>query len=441
MLGTSTDEPTVDDAVPDDAAPDADLSPEGDGPARPVTVAHLTTVASSLRYLLRPQLTAVRDRGGDCVGISAPGADADHLTTHEGLRHIPLRASTRSMSLLADLRAALELRRLLKHEHVDILHTHNPKPGLYGRIVGRMAGVPLVVNTNHGLYATEHSRWPSRLLLLLAEGFAARFSDVELIQNPEDVRTLTRWRLNRPSRTRLLGNGVDLDRFVPDKISSTRRTELRARWGADDDTVVVGMVGRLVREKGCRELFEAARRLGDRHPPGRYVVVVIGPTDLDKADAVTREEIHRAEEQAGVVFLGMRDDVDELYGCLDLFALPSYREGFPRAAMEAAAAGLPVIASDVRGCRQVVDHGTTGLLVPVRNGAALADAIAELGEDPDRRAGMGKAAAARAGDLFDENQVVERVLDAYREAAERKGLARIVDAFTDPRDTPAATSL
>jgi glycosyltransferase involved in cell wall biosynthesis len=136
----------------------------------------------------------------------------------------------------------------------------------------------------------------------------------------------------------------------------------------------------------------------------------------------------------------MRDDVDRLYGAMDLFVLPSWREGFPRAAMEAAASGLPVVASDVRGCRQVVDHGVTGLLVPVRDGAALADAVRSLGEDPDRRRRMGEAAVRRAGERFDERQVVDIVLDTYRRVAGRKRLVRVARALDVPPRHPAAAA-
>ena len=114
----------------------------------------------------------------------------------------------------ADLRAAGDLWRILRRERVDVLHTHNPKPGVYGRIVGRLAGVPVVVNTNHGLYFGDGGG-RRRLAVLALEGIAARFSDAELVQNPEDLALLVRWRLNSPRRTRLLGNGVDLARFRP----------------------------------------------------------------------------------------------------------------------------------------------------------------------------------------------------------------------------------
>jgi glycosyltransferase involved in cell wall biosynthesis/FMN phosphatase YigB (HAD superfamily) len=394
----------------------------------PVKVAHLTTVDSSLRYLLYPQLTAVRDRGGDILGISAPGPYADALAA-EGIRHVPLSSSTRSMNPLADVRAASELWRILRRERPDVLHTHNPKPGLYGRVVGRLARVPVVVNTCHGLYVTEPG-W-KRGVLLAVEGLAARFSDAELVQSEEDLDLLVRRHAYPRRRTRLLGNGVDLDRFRPGVLTDEDRAKLRAdELGAGDDQIVVGMVGRMVAEKGLLELFDAARRLDDR-----YVVVVIGPDDPAKPDALDRATVHAASE-AGVRFLGMRDDVDRLYPAMDLFVLPSWREGFPRAAMEAAASGLPVIASDVRGCRQVVDHDATGLLVPVRDAAALAAAIAALGDDPERRRRMGAAAVERARAEFDERRVVDIVLDTYRRVAGRKRRPAIIAALDDPPVTP-----
>lgn len=395
-----------------------------------VRVAHLTTVASSLRFLLLPQLRAVRDLpggAGEAIGISAAGSDVEALE-REGFAHIPLGSSTRSMNPLADLRSARELWRILRDENIDVLHTHNPKPGLYGRVVGRLARVPVVVNTNHGVYVTENNSLLQRLVVLTMEAIAARFSHAELLQNPEDVDWLLKRNVNVRRRTKLLGNGIDLQRFRPDGVPESVRMSRREELAARPDAIVVGMVGRLVVEKGFRELFEAARTLRERFPDGRYVVAAIGPDDPEKADAISPEEI-RAAEEVGVVFLGHRLDVEALYAAMDMFVLPSYREGFPRAAMEAAASGLPIVATDVRGCRQVVDHDVTGLLVPVRDGAALAEAIIALGEDPTRREAMGKAAITRAQDNFDERQVVQIVLDTYREVAARKGRKDLVTAL------------
>ena len=132
-------------------------------------------------------------------------------------------------------------------------------------------------------------------------------------------------------------------------------------------------------------------------PHPAEVVIVVGPTDPAKSGSLTQADLDRARAEAGAIFLGERREVESLYPGFDLFVLASHREGFPRAAMEGAACGLPIVASDIRGCRQVVDHGHTGLLVPARDAVALADAIATLAADPIRRQAMGRAAAPRGG--------------------------------------------
>ncbi len=379
-------------------------------------VAHLTTVDLSLRYLVFPQLAATRDLRIETIGVSAPGPWVQGLE-EEGIRHVPLSASTRGMNVLADLRAAGQLWRVLRRERPDILHTHNPKPGLYGRVLGRLARVPIVVNTVHGLYATPEDRVLKRLIVYTLEAVASRFSHAELVQSAEDVATIKRLRLAPRSRVHHLGNGVDLTRFDPGRISSEERTRAREEIGAGPDQVVVGMVGRLVAEKGYPEFLDAVGRLDDR-----YVAVCVGPDDEDKSDALPRTLISSAREQ-GVRFLGMRTDVDRLYAAMDIFVLPSHREGFPRSAMEAAAMGLPVVATDIRGCRDVVVPAENGMLVPVGAGEELAAAIERLGTDGDLRRRMGEAGRQRALTHFDESSVVDIVLATYRRLAQEKGLS------------------
>ena len=170
------------------------------------------------------------------------------------------------------------------------------------------------------------------------------------MQSLEDVATLTR--IGVPARkVHHLGNGIDLGRFDPDAVDPELVATLRRELGAEPGDVVCGVVGRLVREKGYAEVFAAASALRDRLPNLR--VVVVGPGDPEKADALTDAELDAARA-AGVQFLGYREDVDDLYAAMDLYVLASHREGFPRSAMEAAAMGLPVVATDIRGCREVV---------------------------------------------------------------------------------------
>jgi lipopolysaccharide/colanic/teichoic acid biosynthesis glycosyltransferase/glycosyltransferase involved in cell wall biosynthesis len=397
-------------------------------------VAHLTTVDSSLRFLLFPQLKAVLDAGEEAIGISAPGPWVEGLEA-DGIRHLALHSSTRSMSLRRDFQAALELWRVLRAERLDILHTHNPKPGLYGRVLGRLTGVPLVINTVHGLFATEHDPWAKRGLVYLLEGIAARFSDMELVQSAEDLALMHRLGISRKGRTLFLGNGVDVDRFRRDRFQKTFRSAKRVELGIGQDKVVLGIVARLVAEKGFLELFEALPKFDPN-----VEVMAIGPHDPDKADALGPEVVKEAT-RLGVSFLGERSDVDELYLAMDLFVLPSHREGFPRAAMEAAASGLAVIATDIRGCREVVDDQLTGLLVGLGDIDALANAVNRLARDPFLRQRMGVAARAKAEAEFDERRVVQTVLDAYALAAERKGRTdlKLAGGSTASLSSPALT--
>jgi glycosyltransferase involved in cell wall biosynthesis len=236
------------------------------------------------------------------------------------------------------------------------------------------------------------------------------------VVSSEDLELLQRYHISPRTRSKLVGNGVDLTRFNPARFDAEARQRIRESIGVKEDQIVVGVVGRLVAEKGYLELFEAAKMLDDR-----YAVLAIGPCDPEKTDALPERILNEAQA-AGVRFLGMRDDIAELHAALDIFVLPSHREGLPIAAIEATASGLPIIATDIRGCRQVVDHDRNGLLIPVRNAKALAAAIKRLGDDPKMRSRMGQAGREKAEAEYDERQVVETVMDAYREVARRKGL-------------------
>jgi glycosyltransferase involved in cell wall biosynthesis len=373
---------------------------------------HVTTTDISLAWLLGPQLRAFAAAGYEVIGVSAPGPYAEELRA-SGIEHRPLRYATRAMSPARDVRAFAELYGVFRELRPDIVHTHNPKPGVYGRIAARAARVPVVVNTVHGLYALPEDRFAKRAVVYGLERVASTCSDAELLQNVEDLSTLRRLRI--PARKlRVLGNGIDLARFDPTRADPSRVEVLRKEMGAEPGDVLCGLVGRLVWEKGYREVLEAAARLCERVPNLRFAI--IGPSDPDKADAVRASDIAAAERLGNVRFLGSREDVDDLYAAMDLFVLASYREGFPRTPMEAAAMGLPVIATDIRGCRQVVDDGRNGLLVPLRNVDALCAAIDHVATRPDVRARMGAAGREKALQDFDQERVIAITLETYERA-------------------------
>jgi glycosyltransferase involved in cell wall biosynthesis/ribosomal protein S18 acetylase RimI-like enzyme len=369
----------------------------------------VTTVDLTLRFLLLEQLRRLRDEGFEVTAISAPGEWVQDLRA-EGIEHVAWRNATRAWSPAADARAFFELVGILRRGRFDVVHTHNPKPGLMGRLAARLAGVPVVVNTVHGFWATPEDPPRKRLPVMTLEWIASRLSDAELYQSAEDLAWARRLRIARRRRAHHLGNGTDLSAFDAAMVDPARIAGLREELGIGPGALVVGMVGRLVREKGYREYFHAARTIRAERPD--VVFLAVGPSDPDKDDAISAAE--RESVSSDVVFTGYRGDVRDLLAVMDVFVLPSWREGMPRSAIEAAAMGRAMVLTDIRGCREVGRDGVEALLVPPRDPAGLTRAIGRLVEDPGLRARLSEAARARALERFDERAVAGRVVDVYR---------------------------
>ena len=378
-------------------------------------VAHIATIDLTVRVLLIAQLRALRDAGFDVAAISAPGPWTQDLEA-EGIRHIPWPHATRSWSLGSDIRAFRSLYNILRRERFDVIHTHNPKPGIIGRIAGRLARTPVVMSTAHGLYATPEDRLAKRAAVVALEWIAARCSDLDLYQSREDLDWMRRLRVVSTVKSVHLGNGTDLSRFDPALVSADRIGRVRAELGIAPGAVVVGTIGRLVAEKGFRELFTAWNRVRAEVP--RAVLLVVGDHDPAKADAMSSEEIESAGD--GVIVTGWRDDIPDLLASMDVFVLPSWREGMPRSAIEAAAMGRPLVLTDIRGCREVARHGVEGLLVPPREPDALEDALVTVMSDKAMRDRMGGAARDRAIELFDEDRVADIVVARTTELLAKK---------------------
>ena len=383
----------------------------------PLRVAHIAASDQTLSLLLLNQLQRLRDAGFDVSGISATGPHvADLARANIEFFEIPM---TRRFGPLADLRSLIALYLLLRRERFDIIHTHTPKGGLLGQYAALLARVPLRVHTIHGLYFPGFMRRDQRWLYVWLERITLAFSHYNFSQNPEDIPVAIEERISRPERLEQIGNGIAMARFDPARFSDAERRAIRAELGFTDDVLVVGMVGRLVAEKGYLEAFEAVKLVKARVPNARFVFV--GGVE-DKADAIKPEILHELGIADVARFLGYRGDVERVYAAMDVFMLPSHREGFPRAVMEASAMGRPCIVTDVRGCRQTVDHEVTGLIVPPRDPARLADALERLLRSPADRARMGRAARDKAVREFDETRIIDTIIGAYRRLGRAMGL-------------------
>ena len=375
----------------------------------PVKIAHVTTVDISLRVLLLNQLQSLREAGYEVVGISAPGSEVAHLEA-AGIRHIAV-PMTRNLTPLADLVSLWRLYRVMRRERFTIVHTHTPKPGLLGQLAARMAGVPIVVNTVHGFYFHEHMRPLARRFYILLEKIAAYCSDIILSQNSEDIETAIHERICAPDKIRFLGNGIDVQRFNPAALNPEDLRRKRQELGLSSNGPVVGFVGRLVAEKGILELLRAARVILTRRPEVRFLFV--GPADTEKKDALSPETAREYGVADACIFTGTRHDMPELYAIMDVFALPSHREGFPRAPMEASAMGVPCVVTNIRGCREAVENNRNGLLTPLGDTQRLANAILDLLDDPEKARRMAEQGRAMAMERFDEQLVFKKVKAEY----------------------------
>lgn len=372
-------------------------------------VAHVTTVDLSLRYLLLNQLQRIRGEGYEVFGISADGPDVP-VVEAAGVHHFAV-PMTRRITPIADLRCLWELVRIMRRERFDLVHTHTPKAGLLGQLAARLAGVPIVANTIHGFYFHDEMKPWLRRFYIWMERVAAKCSDTILSQNREDMATAVSEHIASPGQLKWLGNGIDVERFDRRRLTDSSLQGLREEIGIDSNAPVIGFVGRLVEEKGILDLLEAAKAVVQAIPNAQFLIV--GPYDDDKPDALHPRVAAQYGVAAQCRFVGMRDDMPELYALMDVLVLPSYREGFPRAPMEASAMGVPAVVTDIRGCREVVDHGENGLLFPVGNTDLLARALIELLGDETRRAQMGVSGRRIAEDRFDEQKVFDRVLSEY----------------------------
>jgi glycosyltransferase involved in cell wall biosynthesis len=383
-----------------------------------IRVAHVTTAPMSLRYLLLNQLLSIQADGYEVVGISAPGPEVPEVEG-AGIRHVAV-PMTRNFTQWHDLITFWRLYRVMRRERFTIVHTHTPKPGLLGQLAARLAGVPIVINTLHGFYFHDHMRPFWRRFYIMTEKIAARCSDVILSQNSEDVETAVREKICQRESIKRLGNGIDVRRFDRRQVDPAAVAQTRYALGLPDEALVVGFVGRLVEEKGILELLQAMQTVTAQVPNVR--VLIVGPIDYEKLDVLKPEIAQRYGLADICIFTGKREDMPELYAQMNVFVLPSHREGFPRAPMEASAMGVPCVVSDIRGCREAVLPECNGLLVPLHDVPALAQAILGLLTDRKKAHCMGIEGRRLAEERFDEQLVFSTVKAEYARLLRAKHL-------------------
>jgi glycosyltransferase involved in cell wall biosynthesis len=385
---------------------------------RPLRVLTISTIDMTLGKLLLPVISALRDTGFTSECAAADGPYAQELRA-QGFEVHPI-AFRRKVISPSHLLAFVQMFLLMRRRRYDVVHVHTPFAQVIGRIAAKCAGVPLILYTSHGFQFHEsRSKW-ARAVIIAIERWLGRGTDMIFTQSKEDAETAVAIGIAPKSKVLWIGNGISLDHFGP----GPKDLELLEQFSLESTDRVVGFIGRIVREKGILELIEAMSRVVSKAPATKLLVVgdTLASDGDTAAKGLVKESIKRLGIEDKVRFAGLRDDIPDLLRIMDVFVLPSWREGMPRSIIEAMASRLPVIATDIRGCREEVVHGETGLLVPPRAAENLAEAILVLVLDRELAIKMGESGQERAKQHFDERRVVERQLIAYDELIKKIGL-------------------
>jgi glycosyltransferase involved in cell wall biosynthesis len=336
--------------------------------------------------------TRQRARGHQVIAISLAPPPEGPLA--EELRAAGIAAHTvAKLGPSVDLTLPVRLGNLLRRERVNVLHSHNPQPLIYGGIAAKLAGA-VMIQTRHGV-----ARFSERQEWLVKQ--AARLADACVFVSRELARTVGPELA--PGRSWVIENGVDLGRFFPE---AGDRQAVRAELGIPPEATVIGTVSRMVELKNIPGMIRAAwPLLGER-----VHLVVVG----DGADRPNVERTLAGGDRAGAVhLLGARSDVARLLRAFDLFALFSRTEGHPIVVLEAMATGLPVLATPVGGIPGILDEGETGFLVPSGDEAALRAKLVELLAAPARLVEVGKRARAVALERYAAERMVDEYLALY----------------------------
>ncbi len=389
---------------------------------RKTRLVFVTTVPITLEAFFRGQFVYWKQKGFEVIATSSPGTELEALRDREPVTVFPVRM-IRGLSPISDLLAILRLYWLFKRLKPEIVHASTPKAGFVGMIAATLTGVPVRVFTLRGLMSEMDGRlkavlrWMEKLTCWLAHAVTANSRSV--------AKMSVNNRLCDQEKLLVLGhgssNGVDAsDVFNPENTLITCTNALRAEYGVPESAKVIGFVGRIVKDKGIFELANAWVTLRRKHLDS-YLMIVGKPEARNEA---LRRVIDDWEHDERVVFTEWvpRERMATHYGIMDILALPTYREGFPNVVLEAAAMGVPVVATRVTGCLDAVVDGVTGTLVPAKDPVALADAIEKYIVDPELRRQHGQAGRIRALNDFRPEMIWNDLHDLYIKLLKEKGL-------------------
>jgi glycosyltransferase involved in cell wall biosynthesis len=380
---------------------------------------HVVTSHLSTR-LMRGQLRYLSARGFGIFLASSPGRDLEAASKLEQVRAIAV-PMIRENSPLRDLYALYRLYGLMRRIRPAITNVSTPKAGLLGGLAAWLSRVPCRVYTLRGL-RWETASGAKRLVLMIADWVACHCAHRVVCVSPSVRNLAVASGVVDQDRTCVFGagssNGVDPARFEPTEEKRCKAIEIRERLGILPEAPVVGFVGRLTRDKGIPELYEAHKVLRREFPSLKLLLL----GDYETGDPLSSELRCAIGSDPSVICPGFVDETSDFYHVFDILAHPSYREGFPNVVLEAQAAGRAVVATRATGSVDAIAHGVTGLLVPIADVAALAEALGKLLRNPALAAKMGDAGRVRVAHEFKPEKIWRALADEYLQLLHISGL-------------------
>lgn len=394
---------------------------------------YITTHAMSAEFLMRGQLAFLREQGFDVTLIASPHESLAAVAEREGVTIVPI-PMEREISPWHDLKALWRLCVALRKLKPQIVNAGTPKAGLLGNLAAWLCRVPVRIYTLRGLRLETATGWKERLLNATERLAAACAHQVIAVSHSLRDVYVTRG-LSSFRKTVVLrngsSNGVGVERFQFNDQQWGQIRELRVKWELPINAPVIGFVGRLTRDKGIPELFGAFEQLLPEFPDARLMLI----GEAEQGDPLATDLLSRLQSHPNVVMTGPIKDVALYYGLFDLFAFPSYREGFPNVLLEAASTGLPVVGFKATGTIDAVIDGLTGSLVDVGDVTGLANSIGRYLRQPFVRKQHGEAGRRRVIRDFRREDIWQALVNNYRRLT-TPWLAEVIDGKNGIGDSP-----
>jgi glycosyltransferase involved in cell wall biosynthesis len=348
-----------------------------------------------------PLACALRDLGNEVVLLSPGEEPYHHLLQEEGFTCLTISMRRERINPFSEIQTLWQTVHIYRHERPEIVHHFTVKPVLYGSFAAHLIDIHRIINAVPGLgYLFSNTSFKAKLLRNFAiQVYRIILRNTQVIfQNPDDKAHFIQEKLvKRQQSTLIRGSGVDINRFLPTEESQ--------------GVPVIVLPARMLWDKGIQEFVDAAKNLHSKELQARFALV--GAPDPGNPRSIPLDTLEQWNRDGNIEWWGWCDDMLSVYRAAHIVCLPSYREGTPKTLIEAAACGRPIVASDVPGCREVVQNGYNGLLVPAKDSNALAAALHRLIQNPEERCQMGKNGRQLAVNEFSTQRVVAETLSVY----------------------------